>query len=347
MNLDTLIALNDEILALTRAGVPLSGNLLKVNSGSAGRLAALATEIGQRLDAGESLGQVLADPRFPNWYAAVVRAGLESGKLTAALESVAPMLRRQAELRRFAFGAISYPALVVSLAAILFALLFRPMLSQFGMLCRYQSIEMSQPMRVVLQAANQFAPLLPWMAGLAIAALVAAWWVTGRPTVSPTRLENCIPGLAGIIRNGRTAVFLDLLALMLDARLPLPEALSRAADATGHPTLRRDVRRIADRLADGQFKFDHLDSFEGLPPLVTWSLLNDQQTDNRAQSVRGLRDAYYDRTRICHELFRQFFPGMAMLFLGGTAVAAFCLLTLGPYYSLLRTLAMPWRDGTP
>ncbi len=233
MNLDTLIAFNDEVRALTRAGVPLGFGLLRIKSGLAGQLRQLTDEVGRRLEAGESMSHVLDDPRFPAWYSAIVRAGMESGKLTAALESVTPLLRRQMELRRFAFGALAYPALVFCLAAVLFTLLFRQLLVQFGLLCQYQSIEMTGPLSNLLQAVSWIVPVLPWIAGLGLLALLLAWFLSGDALGSLDRFDRYVPGLSGIVRNGRTAVFLDVLSLMLEARLPITKALPAAAAATG------------------------------------------------------------------------------------------------------------------
>jgi type II secretory pathway component PulF len=346
MNLETLAAFNDEIRALTQAGIPLGYGLLHMRSGLSGQLHQLTDEVARRSEAGESLAQVLADPRFPCWYTAVVKAGIESGKLPATLESVARLLRRQAELRRFVFGALVYPVFVLCLACVLFCLLLAPLVAQLALLCRAQSVELSAFWRGLLSAANAAVPFVPWIAGFAVLALVFFWCVSGRALTSD-RLDPYLPGLAELLRSGRTAVFLDVLALMLEAQLPLTSALRAAADATGSPAIRRDIQRVADQLADGQARLSDRDSYGCLPPLVAFSLLNDREPASWARSVQGLRDSLYFRVKVQDELFRQFFPGLALLAVGSTAAAAFCMLTLGPLFTLWQSFAASSTGGPP
>ena len=59
MTLDDLIALNDEIAALVRAGVPLEAGLAELGGDLPGRLGQFATVLAQRTARGESLAQAI------------------------------------------------------------------------------------------------------------------------------------------------------------------------------------------------------------------------------------------------------------------------------------------------
>ena len=69
------------------------------------------------------------------------------------------------------------------------------------------------------------------------------------------------------------ATFADLLRLMHAHRVPLPEALVLAADASGDQTLSRGARQIASRLEAGAKLKSRSDLPVGFPPLLGWSLL--------------------------------------------------------------------------
>ena len=122
LSLEQLIALNDEMSALVRAGVPLDRGLVDISEEMPGRIGKLAAQIGQRLRRGESLAQILASDEqvFPPVWRAVVEAGLRSGRLTAALEGLSTTARRVAELRRAVLVAWIYPLTVMALAYGLF-----------------------------------------------------------------------------------------------------------------------------------------------------------------------------------------------------------------------------------
>ena len=88
ISIDELAALNDEIAALVRAGVPLDRGLLGAGTDLPGGLRRITTALGKRLSRGESLPEALeAESRsIPPLYRAVVEAGARSGRLAVALE---------------------------------------------------------------------------------------------------------------------------------------------------------------------------------------------------------------------------------------------------------------------
>src|SRR5215469_8849422 len=100
--LDDLLALNDEIAALVRAGVPLESGLAELGRELPGHHGRVARALSQRLARGASLDQALLESRdeFPELYVSVVTAGLKSGRLASALEGLAAAARRVAELRQ-------------------------------------------------------------------------------------------------------------------------------------------------------------------------------------------------------------------------------------------------------
>ena len=110
VSLDQLIALNDEIAALVRAGIPLEKGLTQLGREAPGRLGLLASRLADRMNAGESLGEILEKDKttFPPVWRSVVLAGIRSNHLAAALESLSRTGRRAMELRRsIALGLIS------------------------------------------------------------------------------------------------------------------------------------------------------------------------------------------------------------------------------------------------
>ena len=103
MTLDDLIALNDEIAALVRAGVPLEAGLAADGRRHARPAWAKSPPRGpQRTARGEPLDQAIMQDagQLPPAYRAVVQAGLRAGRLPAALEAVAASARRLAETHR-------------------------------------------------------------------------------------------------------------------------------------------------------------------------------------------------------------------------------------------------------
>ena len=118
VSLHDLIALNDEIVAMVRAGVPLDQGLLQLSGDLPRRLGELASQLGQRLQGGQELTRILADDTlaFPPVWKVMVATGVRTGHLTEVLECLAAAGRRAAEMRRTIALAFVYPTLVWILA---------------------------------------------------------------------------------------------------------------------------------------------------------------------------------------------------------------------------------------
>src|SRR3954468_5174792 len=95
ISLEQLIALNDEMVALVRAGMPLERGLRAAGRDLSGKLGRVTSSLGERMGGGQSLPGALAaeGDRFPKVYRAVVEAGVRSGRLASALEGLAGYAR--------------------------------------------------------------------------------------------------------------------------------------------------------------------------------------------------------------------------------------------------------------
>lgn len=344
ISLDELIALNDEIAALVRAGVPLEQGLGHLGGDMPGRLGKIATMLAQRMQRGESLARILAEPseRIPPVYRAVVEVGLRTGRLSAALESVAGSARRLAEIRRVVAAGFVYPLLVVLVAwglFVLFAVLIAPV-----MLDAYVGFDM--PGRGLLRqlstwgdSAAYWGPVVP----AAVVLLAGVWWVrSGRATFfqprSSSLLLGWLPWLGRMLRSFRTATFTEVLALLVENRVPLPEGIMLAAEAAGDQKMWQTARQIADRLQRGQTLPGGGGRGGGFPPLLTWLI---QSTQHRAALLPALEHAskiYRQRALRQAEFARVFLPILLSIAIGGTVTLFYALLVFVPWLSLLCSL---------
>jgi hypothetical protein len=91
---------------------------------------------------------------------------------------------------------------------------------------------------------------------IAIVVLGAVWWFrSGRAARAQVsgRLSQLafLPSLSRMSKAGRMASFADVLRLLVEHRVPLPEALSLAGDATGDRRLAAGARQMAEQIARG------------------------------------------------------------------------------------------------
>jgi type II secretory pathway component PulF len=343
LTLDHLVALSDEIAALSRAGVPLDRGLAELSTDLPGRLGTLAGEIAQRLEKGESLSKVLAQHhvQFPPAYRAVIDAGLRVGHLPAALEGVANTSRRIRHLRTMLGTALVYPLVVLLLAWVLFVFTLSRVLPV-----------MVQVMRDVDPIAEKWQPLArsvaDWVSvwGWVVPVIFLAWvaWTWFRSSLVPTGLWypglldwGAVGSLRRMQRAGRLAAMTDLLALLVSHEVPLPEAVSLAAEASGSPQLAAGGRELADRIRRGQTAEKPP---AGFSPLLAWTLTCGRG-DKLPQMLRRTAQVYRDEFNRRAQWLTLYLPLIATAVVGGAVVAIYALLSLGPWIVIMRRLADP------
>jgi general secretion pathway protein F len=319
MTLDDLIALNDEIAALVRAGVPLEQGLAALGGDLPGRMGQVAALLAERTARGEPLAQVVMDHTmgFPPAYRAVVEAGIKAGRLPAALEAVAGSARRLTETHRAAVIAAIYPLLVFALAwgcLVFFARVIAPSLAATFLALGVPGHRFFVTVAWIGRGSWYWGPVVPVAAVL----FLAAWWFAStRASVLHSRssdwLLGWLPWMGPMLRWSRSAAFLEVLALLVENRVPLDDAIRLAADASGDPRT--------------------------LPPLVNWLMLAAGRDGALLPALRHAAETYRRRARHQSDLVRIFLPVVLTVCVGGSATLVYAVALFGPYAAMLRWLA--------
>jgi len=346
ISLDDLVALNDEIVALTRAGMPLERGLILAGGDLPGRLRRLTTALGERMSRGESLPEaVAATPDLPSLYRAVVEAGLRSGRLSVALEGLSTYARGYAEARRSIGLAMAYPLVVMSLAFALFVgmvVAFIPrLLSAFASL--------GLPVHGVLRGLGVAGGWV-WLWGPVLPALVmivlAAWWGLGRATRLgggwAHRALRWFPWLGSMLRGFQSASYAELLALLIEHGVPYPEALVLAGEAAGDPVLEASARATAADVRRGETAGGRPVG-SAFPPLLAWVLQTGPRQGDLVTALRQLARRYRSEARRQSEKLRVLLPALLLLGVGASATALYALALFVPLTSLWYGLSAQTR----
>ncbi len=341
--LEDLLALNDEMAALVRAGIPLESGLAELGRELPGHHGRVAAALSERLARGARLDEALLDSRaeFPQLYVSVVTAGLKSGRLAAALEGLAEAARRVAELRQVTATAIIYPLIVFLLGwgffvgfVTFFAPHVLPGFRDFGV----SSAGLIAWFAELGDSARWWGPIGPAVVLLA----VAMWWWRSRQALSldNSRWMGWVPGARRLLRLCRWAAFADVLALLVDQRVPLAEGLRLGAAACGDRGLAVDADALALAIQRGDGPAECLRRAERFPPLVAWFLAAGQDGRLLVSALRHAAASYHERARQRAELVQTFLPVFLTLLVGGTSVLVYALLVFAPWVDLLKTISV-------
>jgi general secretion pathway protein F len=345
MTLDQLLALNEEIAALVRAGSPLDRGLLDAGRDVRGRLGRIAGVLGRRLNRGEGLSEALAaeERAIPPLYRAVVEVGSRAGRLPAALEGMARYLRGVGDARRTIGLAMWYPGLVVGLAYGLFVGLVWFVVPRFAAAGESMGLPTSAPLRWLEWAGNTARYWWP-IGPIALAALAVVWARSG--TTAGLRGGGSgglrlLPWMGPILSDYEAANFSELLSLLLEHGVPYPSALVLAAEAAGSDRLIGGARRAAEAIGRGEPPAAAVQAAGpgALPPMLRWTLATGQAQGSLASALAHLADLYRRRARDRAELIAVFLPALLTLIVGAGAAAFYGLSLFLPLIEMLRGLS--------
>ncbi|WP_161602520.1 type II secretion system F family protein [Tautonia marina] len=345
LSMDELIALNEEIVALVRAGVPIERGLVGIGGDWKGRLGRVAEALGRRMEAeGCSLTDAFANESrpMPDLYRAIIEAGMRAGRLTAALEGLTTFVRSQTDLRRTITLAMLYPAILLVMAYGLFLGFVTVLAPRLELSARL--LGGSTASLAVLSALGRWA----WIwgpIGLLILGIVAWLWMrSGR--VSALGLEVggawrlVFPGVKTQIALTRCGLFADLLALLLENRVPMPDALRLSSRAIGDARLREASDRLADAIQRGERWPRSMapEASQAFPPMLRWLIGSGAVQGDLPQALRVAARTYRDRAAARAELQRLVIPTVFLVGIGGTAVLLYGLTLFVPFTALLESL---------
>ena len=358
VSLDQLLALNDEIAALVRAGIPLEKGLTELGREAPGQLGLLASRLADRMNAGESLKEILEKDNddVPSCLAIGGVGRHPIGPFGGGIGE--PVAHRPPRCRAAAFDGLgsdlsgnrghSWPMYLF-----LFSMAYLvPVIAK-----AYE--ELTGSLDPVLSTVAELGKTVHiW--GVAIPGVfvfaVAWWWYrTGRlmrtvDSGAETRKRRFLfgwhrPGRIPTIRqaliDGRMATFAEVLGLLDEHEVPLPEAIVLAADASGDRGLSGAVRTIAQQLEKGETFSRREDLPSAFPPLLGWSILSGMGRAGLQRTLATSSEMYRQRALRAERWAAVYMPIIFTVFIGGSAVLTQVLVVFLPFVSLLYRLGEP------
>jgi general secretion pathway protein F len=349
LTLDQLIAFCDELSGLARAGVPLGNSLTQVARDLPGRLAELAARFGSESDEGRTIEGLLADKSLgmPPVFLAVVQAGVKSGRLPSALESLTRTARVTANLQKTISIALVYPLLVLSVVSALAYFVLGPLTAMIRETSATQVHWQSSQLATALSYSELFAKWIVFLPPIFIGLAIVWWWQSrAAVAIQPGRLSafvSRIPWVGRLAQLGRLATFSETLALLIEHDVPLPDAVQLSASATGDARIVRSAARLGSQIASGgnvgsgttNADVENRISAFVFPATIRWMLFSNSGRDEIAHALRIAAKSYrYKADNLSHFLRLQL-PILLSVGIGGTSVTAYTFGVVVPWFTLM------------
>lgn len=334
------LVFNQQLATLLRAGIPVLQSL-ELLERAQGNLY-FRQVLGRVLDdvkSGVALSESFASQGelFPRLYSASLMAGERSGELVSVLDRYVKHQQMMEGVRRRVSSALTYPAVLMTLAFGLIVLLVTYVIPRFATFYAGFSADLPLPTRIVVGTANwtnHNAPIL--LAALAGLALVTRQWVTSdRGKQALDRAVLKVPFVGQIFHLLGLSQFVRSLGTLVAGGTPLVNSLEIATSTVTNRALATPLGRVAPRVREGQALWSSLEGTSLFPELSLAMVQVGEATGALEEMLFNVA-LFYDETIEVRLARVVTLIEPAVLVLMGGVIAALLMSVYMPMFNLLQ-----------
>ncbi len=294
---------NQQLASLTKAGIPLEKGLRELSKDVASRpMRKLIDSIVIDLEAGMSIERAFEKRKehFPPLYGRILKAGVETGRLSEMLTSLNRHIEINNQTRRIVFEATAYPAVVFVIASIIMTFVLLFVVPKFeGILAEMIGCELPLATQFVFALSQHV--LYFW---LVVGCLVIATFginVVLRSSLEGRRIREAImlriPAFGALYHSTILSKMAEAMAMMVSAGCDMPTCFRLGPDATGSETLIREGNIIAEQIEKGAGILDAGQFCRVMPRFFLYSIQLGSQRNELEDNLRSLGDMYAQQVR--------------------------------------------------
>ena len=273
MTSDEHVEVVGQIGHLVSAGLPLAAGLRTLSEEvPSKRMRKVFDRLSAGLDRGETLEDVLKSESsdIPNWLAAVFEAGTRSGRLPECIQHFIEFSRLRAGIRIKLLISMVYPLILLVAGMAVCAFLCGLVIPDFRAIFEGFGTELPKITEMVLALSSVVEGMIQyWPMTLLIfwVSILSVWFISKLifGAAGVRRLIYQIPLIGRVFKQSALAEFSQLLALMIEARIPLPEALKLVGGAVRDPNLSEGAYLAAKLIEAGDSFTDLRGVVRGIP----------------------------------------------------------------------------------
>lgn len=260
------------------------------------RLAKIIDQIRDDVQKGASLADAMdKHPKlFPPMFCSLVRAGETGGMLEEVFWRIVAFGEQEEELRGKAFGAMVYPAFLLTVGSISIFILVSFVFPKFVKIFEEFNAELPLPTRMVMGFCD-FMGNWWWAVIIVLGLLISLFvqWVRtepGRRKVDDFVLK--IPVVRSVVQKYEMAKFARTLGTLLDNGVPVLTSLRITASTMSNRVIREEVSLLHTGVTEGESMSESLRQTKFFPPLVINMFAVGEESGRIGAVAKRIADAY-------------------------------------------------------
>jgi type IV pilus assembly protein PilC len=231
---------------------------------------------------------------FTDLYVNMVAAGEAGGILDTILMRLAVFMEKNDALVRKVKGAMIYPAVIMSVAAIAITVLLIFVIPTFQKMFTSAHIELPLPTRVVIGLSHLLTSYW-WLFLLAIGAAVFAirrYYATSDGKLAIDRLLLKAPVLGDVLRKSAVSRFTRTLGTLISSGVSILDGLEITAKTSGNRVIQDAIMESRASIAGGETIAAPLKKSQVFPPMVISMISVGEQTGGLDEMLTKIADFY-------------------------------------------------------
>ena len=310
-----------QFATMINAGLPLVQSLTILAQQTENKaLAEITRSVVYDVESGNTLADAFSKhPRaFSDLYVNMVAAGEAGGILDTILLRLATFLEKSDALMRKVKGAMVYPGVIMSVAAIAIAVLLIFVIPVFQNLFASVNLDLPLPTRIVIGLSDILIGY--WWAVLgtvgAIVFAIRRYYGTsgGRKTIDSLLLRA--PVLGDLLRKSAVSRFTRTLGTLISSGVSILEGLEITAKTAGNMVIHDAVMASRQSIAGGDTIAAPLEKSKVFPPMVISMIAVGEQTGGLDEMLTKIADFYDEEVDVAVGALLSLMEPMMIVVLG-------------------------------
>ena len=321
VKLKPLAVFSRQLSGLINAGLPLMRaiSVLIEQTPDAGLRSAL-TSVQADIEAGLSFSAALAKypNAFPPLMVTLVRVGETGGFLGDSLDLMAKSYQSDAELRDKMRAASTYPMVVLVIAVVAVIGMVTFIVPVFEGMFASLGGELPLPTQILVNISHNMVWILPLAVALGVGGWF--WWMNNRNTIAVRRLIDPfklkMPLFGPLMTKLAVARFTRNLSMMLNAGVPLLQALSNVGQAANNWAVEEAVRAVQKSISDGKSFATPLAKAGVFPPMVAQMVSVGEESGTLPEMLGTVANLYEQEAKTATEQFASTIEPILIVMIG-------------------------------
>lgn len=335
---------NQQLASITKAGIPLERGLRELAGDVGSRpMRRLINAIAEELESGVSIEHAFEkrQKHFPQLYGRILKAGVETGRLSEMLTSLNRHLGMAHQTRKIIFEAMSYPLVILTLAAIIITGVFMFIIPQFKSVLEEMSGGRLPALTELFLGMSQNVVSFWLVVGLVIASFLVL--LTFLSTFAAGRrfkesLFMSLPVVGRVYRSSILSRMAEAMAIMVAAGTDMPTSLRLSAGSTGSENLILESEVVARQIEQGVNILEAGQFCRVIPRLFFYSIQLGTQRNELQDNLYSLGQMYTEQALYGQARLQAVLLPIMLILVGGFIFLTILAMFL-PMISIITSLS--------